>query len=255
MAKSLPELLREAANLIEEALNRTSQPPVAAQSLQIPATPSRTPVQAEIARLFAPYNGGGANRGNRARRPAVQISRRSYTHTVCCLAEHKADKVPNTTLKADLLASGLGEQKITITGNDTDPMVLTNKLMEVFPKLQDGGGFELLKISGSTRSRNLALLPCPSSGYTLAYLKDPSTMIGQATIYIRPLQQDLPIDCEEGSHHASGPDIPCLTCEKAVPFSEMKVHRLSCNGTHMQDSVTDQGAGPSEENDRDSLSQ
>ncbi len=82
-----------------------------------------------------------------------------------------------------------------ITGNDNDPMVITNKLMEVFPKLKEGGGFEFLKIAGSTRSRNLVLLPCPSTGYTLAYLKDPSTMIGQATIYIRPLQQDLPIDC------------------------------------------------------------
>lgn len=74
-------------------------------------------------------------------------------------------------------------------------MVITNKLMEVFPKLQEGGGFEFLKIAGSTRSRNLALLPCPSTGYTIAYLKDPSTMIGQATIYIRPLQQDLSLDC------------------------------------------------------------
>lgn len=81
------------------------------------------------------------------------------------------------------------------TGTDNDPMVITNKLMEVFPKLKEGGGFEFLKIAGSTRSRNLVLLPCPSTGYTLAYLKDPSTMIGQATIYIRPLQQDLPIDC------------------------------------------------------------
>lgn len=45
------------------------------------------------------------------RRPAqVQVGRRSYTHTVCCLAEHKADKV---LLKADLLTSGLGEQKVT----------------------------------------------------------------------------------------------------------------------------------------------
>lgn len=67
--------------------------------------------------------------------------------------------------------------------------------MEVFPKLRDGGGFELLKITGSTRSRKLALLQCPSTGYTLAYLKDPATMIGHATIYIRPLQQDLPLDC------------------------------------------------------------
>ncbi len=80
------------------------------------------------------------------------------------------------------------------TGNDNDPMVITNKLMEVFPKLQEGG-FEFLKIVGSTRSRNLALLQCPSTGFTLAYLKDPSAMNGQATVYICPLQQDLPLDC------------------------------------------------------------
>lgn len=49
------------------------------------------------------------------------------------------------------------------TGNDNDPMVITNKLMEVFPKLQERGGFDFLKIVGSTRSRNLALLPCPST--------------------------------------------------------------------------------------------
>ena len=73
-------------------------------------------------------------------------------------------------------------------------MVITSKLMQVFPKLQQGGGFELLKIAGTTRSRNLQVLPCPSNGYTIAYLKDPSTMIGQAAIYIRPLQQDLPLD-------------------------------------------------------------
>lgn len=68
--------------------------------------------------------------------------------------------------------------------NDNDPMVITNKLMEVFPKLQEGGGFEFLKIIGSSHSRHLALVQCPSTGYTLADLKDPSTMIGQATIYI-----------------------------------------------------------------------
>lgn len=67
--------------------------------------------------------------------------------------------------------------------------------MEVFAKLQEGGGFELVKIMGSTRSGTLVVLPCPSAGYTLAYLKDPSTMIGQATICIRPLQQDLLTDC------------------------------------------------------------
>nr|XP_040024494.1 uncharacterized protein LOC120812493 isoform X2 [Gasterosteus aculeatus aculeatus] len=244
MSKSCPELLREAANLIEEALSRSPTAP-AAQSQQIPAAQSRTPVQAEVARLFAPYNIGA--RRNMTRRPAqVQVSRRSYTHTVCCLADHNADKIPSVLVKAELLTSGLGEQKVTFSGNDHDPMVITNKLIEVFPKLQQGGGFELLKLVGSTRSRNLALLQCPSTGYTLAYLKDPSTMIGQATIYIRPLQQDLPLDCES-SRPASGPVIPCITCQMEVPFSEMKLHRLSCNGTPMEE--REQEGGQREEND------
>ncbi|KAK6298689.1 hypothetical protein J4Q44_G00301990 [Coregonus suidteri] len=50
MSKSCPELLREAANLIEEALSRSPTAPAApvtpaAQSQQIPAAQSRTPVQ------------------------------------------------------------------------------------------------------------------------------------------------------------------------------------------------------------------
>lgn len=52
-------------------------------------------------------------------------------------------------------------------GSDNNPMVITNKLMEVFPKLQEGG----ISKNCCTCSRNLALLPCPNTGYTLAYLK------------------------------------------------------------------------------------
>ncbi|XP_072563412.1 G2/M phase-specific E3 ubiquitin-protein ligase-like [Paramormyrops kingsleyae] len=124
-------------------------------------------------------------------------------------------------------------------------MVVTNKLIEVFPKLQEGGGFEFLKVAGSTRSRNIALLQCPSTGYTLAYLKDPSTMIGQATIYIRPLQQDLPLDCEN-SGPASGPVMSCITCQKEVPFSEMRIHRARCDGLAMQEADREREGGPAE---------
>ncbi|KAL7373750.1 hypothetical protein ABVT39_014047 [Epinephelus coioides] len=79
------------------------------------------PRNTEVARLFAPYNVNGGARSNMTRRPAqVQVSRRSYTHTVCCLADHKVDKVPSVLLKADLLTSGLGEQKVTFSGNDNE---------------------------------------------------------------------------------------------------------------------------------------
>nr|XP_046267505.1 uncharacterized protein LOC124071110 [Scatophagus argus] len=170
------------------------------------------------------------------RRPGAQARRIfSYTHVFCCVADHRADSVSSVGMKADLLAAGLGEQRVTFSGSPSDPMVITNKLLEVYPKLQEGGGFELLKIAGSTRSRSLALLPCPTTGYTIAFLKDPSTMIGQATLYIRPLQQDLPIH-SENSHHASGPAITCITCQEEVMFSEMKRHRMTCNEAQTQDS-------------------
>ncbi|MED6250096.1 hypothetical protein ATANTOWER_024613, partial [Ataeniobius toweri] len=108
-------LLRKAVNLIDEALRKASQPP-ASQRHQVPvATSHHTPVQAEVARLFAPYT--GATQRNLMRRSSLtQISRRSYTHTFCCLAEHNADKVPSVVLKPELLASGLGEQKVTFSG-------------------------------------------------------------------------------------------------------------------------------------------
>ncbi len=48
-----------------------------------------------------------------------------------------------------------------------------------------------MKISGTTRSRELILIPCPNEGYTVKYLKDPQTFIGHATIFIRPLQKKL----------------------------------------------------------------
>lgn len=63
-----------------------------------------------------------------------------------------------------------------------------------FPKLREGGGFELLKVCGTTRSRNLVLLPCPNKGYHVGHLKDPQNQIGHATVFIRPLQQNLSLD-------------------------------------------------------------
>ncbi|XP_077958260.1 uncharacterized protein LOC120817910 isoform X2 [Gasterosteus aculeatus] len=52
---------------------------------------------------------------------------------------------------------------------------------------------------------------------------------------------------KESSRPASGPVIPCITCQKEVPFSEVKLHRLSCNGTPMQE--REQEGGQREEND------
>lgn len=67
-------------------------------------------------------------------------------------------------------------------------------LLNEFPKLRQGGGFELLKITGTTRSHKLTIIPCPNDGYNARYLKNPQTQIGHATIFIRPLQRNLNLD-------------------------------------------------------------
>ncbi len=53
-------------------------------------------------------------------------------------------------------------------------------ILSAYPKLRDAGGFELLKISGTTRNRNLSLIPCPNQGYSVRYLKDPAVLINNS---------------------------------------------------------------------------
>ena len=73
------------------------------------------------------------------------------------------------------------------------PFAYSNSVMQkifmkiLFPKLQAGGGYELLRTSQQS-NRSLEVIPPPSSGYTVTYLKG---IIGQAKVYIRPLQSDL----------------------------------------------------------------
>lgn len=80
---------------------------------------------------------------------------------------------------------------IFCSGDPSDAHEFKEFLFNNYPKLRDGGGFELLRITGSTRSRQLSVIPCPNEGYTVNYLRDPRTLVGHATVYIRPLQRDL----------------------------------------------------------------
>ncbi|XP_059375629.1 uncharacterized protein LOC132112055 isoform X2 [Carassius carassius] len=101
-----------------------------------------------------------------------------------------------------------------------------NYILTTYPKLGDCGGFEILKTSGMTRSRNLVVLPCPNTGYTIKTLKE---NMGHAVIYVRPMQKDIELSssvvCESPM---LGPMERCLTCEKQFNFNELKVHIESC---------------------------
>ncbi|XP_052413120.1 uncharacterized protein LOC127958334 [Carassius gibelio] len=133
---------------------------------------------------------------------------------------------PTKFEREELEATGLGEKKVTFFGDENNAEDFKNYILTTYPKLGDCGGFEILKTSGMTRSRNLVVLPCPNTGYTIKALKE---NMGHAVIYIRPMQKDIELSssvvCESPM---LGPMERCLTCEKQFNFNELKVHIESC---------------------------
>ena len=72
-------------------------------------------------------------------------------------------------------------------------MELHEEIISSFPRLKDGGGYELLRTKPEN-NRVLFVIPSPAGGYTVNYLK---SIVNQAKVYIRPIQQNLstfPID-------------------------------------------------------------
>ena len=67
---------------------------------------------------------------------------------------------------------------------------LYDDLIQAYPKLSTGGGFELLR-SCDGNIKQLAVIPPPPGGYTVSYLK---SIMAQAKVYIRPLQQNLSME-------------------------------------------------------------
>lgn len=64
---------------------------------------------------------------------------------------------------------------------------LDHELLDNFPKLEQGGGYELMR-SSEKGGKHLSVIQMPSEGYTPEYLK---FVVSSAKIYIRPIQKDL----------------------------------------------------------------
>ena len=76
---------------------------------------------------------------------------------------------------------GLAEKKITFRKTADSAEVLTGlELEEAYPKLKDGGGFELLRSGQFVIDR--VLISSPPGGYSVNFLKNCG--LGQSTVYI-----------------------------------------------------------------------
>lgn len=224
------DMLREAANLIDSSLQTSRNrgtTTVENTALSMPVTsvqiqnasqlvettePTQPTMTASTSRgeaalrnfrnLFAGYGPRESNSmcsrsqrssqppSKRAKRQSFFIPKDTWTHEFFCLAETNADRIPSRQEKLILQSAGLGRKKLVFGSKDTAKLV-QKKLEEAYPKLCQGGGFEILR-SGATVKDLVFIRPPPLTGYAVPFLRNESGL-GQALAYVRPVQRNLDI--------------------------------------------------------------
>lgn len=113
----------------------------------------------------------------------------TWTHDVCMLARCDENTTPGRDRMEVLMRAGLGKMKLVFPNKKATHSEVCSFLNEKFPRLKDGGGFEVLRaVGGGGGSRALHIIPPGKDGYSLPYIKE---RFSQAAVYMRPLQSDL----------------------------------------------------------------
>lgn len=115
----------------------------------------------------------------------------TWTHNFCLLGCISDDITPSKEDIYHLQKAGLGKRKVVFPNKNANHDDFLDILQKEYPKLKEGGGIELLRaVGGGGGQRKLEVLSPGQQGYTIPYLRG-TICIGQATIYLRPLQKDL----------------------------------------------------------------
>lgn len=112
-----------------------------------------------------------------------------WEHEFICLAKIGEESPPTPMEKAELIRAGLGPRKLSLFEYG-DSSEFHESILSAFPKLNDGGGYELLRTVPSN-TKKLCVIPSPPGGHTVEYIKN---IVSQAKIYIRPIQKSLSLD-------------------------------------------------------------
>ena len=123
--------------------------------------------------------------------------RTAWRHKFVCLAYKDQERIPTVDAdKEELYQAGLGEKEVAFETLDISQVEFRNLLLEHFPRLKEGGGFQLLK--GLPNSRNMEVL-------SMAVHTSPAMLkqrVGVSRTYIRPVQRDLDLTAVEGTPEA-----------------------------------------------------
>lgn len=114
----------------------------------------------------------------------------TWTHLFLCVAKTTESESPSPNYKQQLNQAGIGEKKLVFEKNTLCPY-FHDKLLEAFPNILQGGGYELLRTKYRSISKLEILQPKSRSGHNVSDLKE---MIASAKVYIRPIQRDLSLE-------------------------------------------------------------
>ena len=108
-----------------------------------------------------------------------------------CLADKNCVRVPCTpSSRGVLIEAGLGPKTFSVplssSGEEFREMILSH-----FPKLRDGGGFDLLQCIPNTKHLDVI---SPSVAMNAKLLK---AAVGNGRVYVRPIQKNLDLSIDK----------------------------------------------------------
>jgi hypothetical protein len=131
--------------------------------------------------------GSKKNKGPKSKKKKLSL----WVHDFVCLSRTSDNKAPSSLEVGELLRAGLGRKQLSFP-DDGDSSEVHSEIMAAFPKLKEGGGYELLRLNDAGgQRRELLLIQSPSEGYTVSFLRE---VLRQAKVYVRPVQRNLSLE-------------------------------------------------------------
>ena len=131
---------------------------------------------------FAPYPTGSKKKEKK----------QSWTVRFVCLDSTDATSAPCTpSAKEKLLTAGLGEQKTMIPDVSCTKSEFNDAILELFPRLRESGGYELLKCIPNSKHLEIISSRISQSPRLLR------SVVGNGRVFIRPIQKSLSLVPDE----------------------------------------------------------
>ena len=117
----------------------------------------------------------------------------AWKHKFVCLAYKDQSRVPTSDIdKEELYLADLGEKEVEFRTLDASADEFKEILLNTFPRLREGSGYQLLKCMPNSRRLEVLSSVVYSSPGAL------KQRVGTSRTYIRPIQRDLDLEpCEE----------------------------------------------------------